>query len=144
MGGRFTKVIKNHPTERGNENSDCPSLQSLILCDLALLPGNFASFLSNSYVVAATSDVCCALVHEQSMNHISWFSMSPLPRLHHHDKRTLSWHGVITPHAIVLLSHFITDRKVPFPGPSPNPNCNTMHWLQGTANDCSALHYWYL
>ena len=52
---------------------------------------------------------------------LGWFSMSPLPRLHHHDIMTI----VDLPcHDKVLFSHFYTEKKkkkkgkIPFPGPS--------------------------
>jgi len=63
------------------------------------------------------------------------FSMSPLPRLHHHDIMTIVeiffiYAPFVTPGQSAVLSHFVftnTDKKgkLPFPGPNPNPNCNT-------------------
>jgi len=60
------------------------------------------------------------------------FSMSPLPRLHHHDITT-----IVELH-VCARTHFNTDKKkkkkkgkIPFPGPSPSPNCNTTPWPFG-------------
>ena len=69
---------------------------------------------------------------------LGWFSMSPLPRLHHHDIRTIvELFFIYVPcQDKVVLSHFNTDKKkkkgkIPFPGPNPKPNCNTTPWPFG-------------
>ena len=82
---------------------------------------------------------------------IGWLSMSPLPRLHHHDIMTiveLLHHGQDK----VVLSHFNTDTqkkrrgKILFPGPNPNPNCDTTPWPFGykalltTAVQCATFN----
>ena len=41
---------------------------------------------------------------------LGWFSMSPLPRLHHHDIMTIVG-LLLTRHDKVLFSHFYTERK---------------------------------
>ena len=75
------------------------SLESFSLCGSKLLL---------QVVIMQIGKVFCL----QLLHGSGWFSMSPLPRLHHHD---------ITPcQDKVVWSHF---NKIPFP--SPNLNCNT-------------------
>ena len=50
------------------------------------------------------------LVHGVTV--LGWFSMSPLPRLHHHDIMTIvGLFFILTRHDKVLLSHFYTEKK---------------------------------
>ena len=72
-------------------------------------------------------------------NHVislGWFSMSPLPRLHHHDIMTIVELSFIMTVVELLhrsrtksFCHILTQTKkrraFPGPSPSPNPNCNT-------------------
>ena len=56
----------------------------------------------------------------------SWFSMSPLPMLHHHDIMTIVelLHRARTKLFCHILARTKRD-KSHSPDPDPNPNCNT-------------------
>jgi len=67
---------------------------------------------------------------------VGWFSMSPLPRLHHHDIMQLLHRATTKFYSVPQqsFSHTFLHREkkeknsMPFPDPSPNPNCNTTPW----------------
>ena len=68
--------------------------------------------------------------------YLGWFSMLPLPRLHHHDILTIvELFFILTIVELLnrarrkLFCHILT--QTPFPSPSPNPNCNTTPWPFG-------------
>jgi len=67
---------------------------------------------------------------DQCATAVCWFSMSLLPRLHHHDIMTIVELFSRTKSFCHILTQDKKKKKgkFPFPGPSPNPNCNTTPW----------------